>query len=80
MELAASFSTPGVWARSAPSSTHLLTGSRNLRRPAHHHPARDSPPVGLSYSLSDSLGNQLYTTTGVYPPNGATASYLQTTY
>ena len=44
MELAASFSTPGVWARSAPSSTHPLTGSRNLRRPAHHHPAHDSPP------------------------------------
>jgi RHS repeat-associated protein len=30
--------------------------------------------------LYDTAGNELYSTTGVYPPSGSTASYSQTTY
>jgi RHS repeat-associated protein len=43
-------------------------------------PPSSAPPQGLSYTLYDTDGNELYTTTGVYEPGGNSASYLQTTY
>ena len=39
-----------------------------------------SPPLGLTYALYDTDGNQLYTTTGVYQPGATQASYDQTAY
>jgi len=38
------------------------------------------PPEGVSYTLYDTYGNALWTTTGVYEPGAPTASYAQTTY
>ena len=43
-------------------------------------PPSSVPPLGITWTQYDNYGNQLWTTTGVYPPNGATASYAQTTY
>ena len=44
-------------------------------------PPSSAPPEGVTYTLYDTYGNALYTTTGVYnPPGAATASYVQTTY
>ena len=43
-------------------------------------PPSAAPPNGTSYTLYDTDGNQLYTTTGVYQPGASSASYLQTTY
>ena len=43
-------------------------------------PPSSAPPQGLTYSLYDTAGNQLYTTVGVYQPGNSAASYLQTTY
>jgi RHS repeat-associated protein len=43
-------------------------------------PPSSAPPVGASYSLVDTDGNVLYSTTGVYEPGSGTASYSQTTY
>ena len=43
-------------------------------------PPSSVPPLGITWTLYDTYGNQLWTTTGVYPPNGTTASYAQTTY
>jgi trimeric autotransporter adhesin len=42
-------------------------------------PPASAPPLGVTYSLYDTDGNQLYTTTGVYSPTG-TYEYSQTTY
>jgi RHS repeat-associated protein len=43
-------------------------------------PPSSAPPAGVTYSLYDTEGNQLYTTTGVYEPGRSSASYLRTTY
>ena len=43
-------------------------------------PPSSAPPVGLTYTLYDTDGDELYSTTGVYEPGSGTASYLQTTY
>jgi YD repeat-containing protein len=43
-------------------------------------PPSSAPPAGVTYTLYDNLGNQLYSTTGVYQPGSNTASYSQTTY
>ncbi len=43
-------------------------------------PPSSAPPLGLSYILYDTNGNELYATTGVYQPGSASASYLRTTY
>jgi RHS repeat-associated protein len=43
-------------------------------------PPTTAPPQGVTYTLYDTDGNQLYTSTGVYPPGGSTASYTQTSY
>jgi RHS repeat-associated protein len=43
-------------------------------------PPSAAPPEGLTYTLYDTNGNQLYSTTGVYPPGSTTASYLKTAY
>ena len=43
-------------------------------------PPSSAPPNGTSYTLYDTDGNQLYTTTGVYQPGASSASYLKTTY
>ena len=43
-------------------------------------PPSSAPPVGTTYTLYDTDGNQLYSTTGVYQPGSSTASYSQTTY
>jgi len=43
-------------------------------------PPSSIPPQGLTWTLYDTNGNELYSTTGVYPPGGSTASYTQTTY
>src|SRR5262249_5224252 len=43
-------------------------------------PPAAAPPQGVTWSLYDTDGNQLYTTTGVYQPGASTASYSQTTY
>jgi RHS repeat-associated protein len=43
-------------------------------------PPSSAPPLGITWTLYDTDGNQLYTTTGVYQPGATTASYQQTTY
>ena len=43
-------------------------------------PPGSAPPPGLTYTLYDTDGNQLYQTTGVYQPGASTASYSQTSY
>jgi RHS repeat-associated protein len=43
-------------------------------------PPSAAPPEGLTWTLYDTDGNQLYSTTGVYEPGSTSASYLQTTY
>jgi trimeric autotransporter adhesin len=43
-------------------------------------PPSSTPPLGLTYTLYDTDGNELYTTTGVYEPGATTAAYSQTTY
>jgi RHS repeat-associated protein len=43
-------------------------------------PPAPAPPEGVTYTLYDTDGNQLYTTTGVYEPGGSSAAYSQTTY
>jgi trimeric autotransporter adhesin len=42
-------------------------------------PPASAPALGLTYSLYDSAGNQLYSTTGVSSPSGS-YEYSQTTY
>jgi RHS repeat-associated protein len=43
-------------------------------------PPSSVPPAGVTYSLYDTDGNDLYDTTGVYEPGSDTAAYAQTTY
>ena len=43
-------------------------------------PPSSAPPEGVTYTLYDTYGNALYTTTGVYEPGAQTASYLRTNY
>jgi RHS repeat-associated protein len=43
-------------------------------------PPSGAPAEGLTYSLYDTDGNELYATTGVYEPGTTTAAYSQTTY
>ena len=43
-------------------------------------PPSSAPPAGVTYTLYDTYGNALYTTTGVYEPGSQTASYLRTNY
>jgi RHS repeat-associated protein len=42
-------------------------------------PPSSAPPVGLTWTLYDNDGNELYATTGVYSPSGS-YEYSQTTY
>ncbi len=43
-------------------------------------PPSSVPPAGLTYTLWDTNGNELYITTGVYAPGATSASYSQTSY
>jgi RHS repeat-associated protein len=43
-------------------------------------PPSSAPPLGVTYTLYDTDGNELYTATGVYEPGSNTAAYTQTTY
>jgi RHS repeat-associated protein len=43
-------------------------------------PPSSAPPEGVTYTLYDTNGNKLYSTTGVYEPGGSSAAYSQTTY
>ena len=43
-------------------------------------PPSSIPPEGVTYTLYDADGNELYATIGVYEPGATTASYAQTTY
>ncbi len=43
-------------------------------------PPSAAPPPGVSYTLYDTRGNELYTTTGVYQPGASSASYQETSY
>jgi trimeric autotransporter adhesin len=43
-------------------------------------PPSSAPPQGVTYTLYDTIGNELYSTTGVYEPGATTAAYSQTTY
>ena len=43
-------------------------------------PPSSAPPVGVTWDLYDTRGNELYSTTGVYEPGATTAAYSQTTY
>jgi RHS repeat-associated protein len=43
-------------------------------------PPSSIPPQGVTWTLDDTAGNEMYTTTGVYPPGGGTASHARTTY
>jgi RHS repeat-associated protein len=43
-------------------------------------PPSSAPPLGATYTLYDTDGNELYATTGVYMPGATTAAYSQTTY
>jgi RHS repeat-associated protein len=43
-------------------------------------PPSSAPPQGVTWTLYDTDGNELYTTTGVYEPGASGAAYSQTTY
>ena len=43
-------------------------------------PPSSTPPAGTTYTLYDTSGNELYSTTGVYEPGATSAAYSQTTY
>ena len=43
-------------------------------------PPASAPPKGVTYSVYDTYGNDLYTTVGVYEPDASSAAYSQTTY
>ncbi len=43
-------------------------------------PPASAPPLGETWTLFDTSGNNLYSAAGVYPPGGGGASYTQTTY
>ncbi len=43
-------------------------------------PPASAPPQGETWTLYDTDGNELYSTTGVYEPGSNAASYSQTTY
>jgi RHS repeat-associated protein len=43
-------------------------------------PPSSAPPAGTTYTLYDTDGNELYSTTGVYEPGATSAAYSQTTY
>jgi RHS repeat-associated protein len=43
-------------------------------------PPSSVPPQGMTWTLYDSDGNELYDTTGIYQPGATTASSVQTTY
>ena len=43
-------------------------------------PPSSAPPQGVTYTLYDTDGNELYSTTGVYEPGADRAAYSQTTY
>ena len=43
-------------------------------------PPVGAPPPGVTFAQFDNDGNQLYATTGVYPPGGTTATSVQTDY
>src|SRR6185437_9962104 len=43
-------------------------------------PPAATPPEGVTWTLYDTYGNELYSTTGVYEPGNNTAAYSQTTY
>jgi RHS repeat-associated protein len=43
-------------------------------------PPSSAPPAGETWTLYDTDGNQLYSTTGIYQPGSNTASYSRTTY
>jgi RHS repeat-associated protein len=43
-------------------------------------PPASAPPQGVTWTLYDKNGNQLYATTGVYEPGATIAAYQQTTY
>jgi RHS repeat-associated protein len=43
-------------------------------------PPSSAPPPGLTWTLDDTRGNALFSTTGVYQPGSSSASYSQTTY
>jgi len=43
-------------------------------------PPSSAPPAGVTYTLYDTDGNELYTTTGVYQPGSGSVSYQSTSY
>ena len=43
-------------------------------------PPATVPPNGVTFTLYDTHGNELYDTTGVFEPGSTTAAYSQTTY
>ena len=43
-------------------------------------PPASAPPAGVTYTLFDTTGNALYSSTGVYEPGSNTAAYTQTSY
>jgi RHS repeat-associated protein len=43
-------------------------------------PPSTAPPAGTTYTLYDTDGNALYSTTGVYEPGANSAAYSRTTY
>jgi RHS repeat-associated protein len=43
-------------------------------------PPSAAPPLGTTYVLYDTDGNELYSTTGVYEPGATSAAYSRTTY
>ncbi len=62
------------------------TGCQSLTGPAQVGPGgvitppATAPPEGVTYTLNDTDGNELYTTTGVYEPGSSSAAYSQTSY
>jgi RHS repeat-associated protein len=43
-------------------------------------PPSAAPPQGITWTQYDTLGNELWATTGVHEPGSSAAAYLQTTY
>ena len=70
----------GSCATTAEASSSCSSGPTPVAPGGTITPPSSAPPQGISYTLYDTDGNQIYQTTGVYQPGASSASYLQTTY
>ena len=67
-------------ATDAEATTGACTGPTPVSPGGVISPPSSAPPLGVTDTLYDTDGNELYTTTGVYQPGASSASYQQITY